>query len=110
MDSMTATEAGQPPDLRRERLEAEKAAQREHVRLEIVREVMRWAPAGGMTATEVVAAAKTVEAFVVGPSEAPSHHREELISAVLHAERTGVFRDGLVSSLAAVRAAGNVSR
>lgn len=68
MDQVTATEASQRPDLYRETLEAQRVAQREHVRLEIVRETMRWMPATAMTASELVAAATTIEAFVVGGS------------------------------------------
>lgn len=110
MGEMTATEAGLPPDLYRETLEAQRVAQREGMRLDIVRQVMSWPPASHMTAAEVVAAAKAIEEFVVGSAEAADDHGDELVAAVLHAERAGVFRDGLVNSLAAVRAARTVSR
>ena len=50
------------------------------MRLEIVREVMRWAPAGSMTAAELVAAAETIEEFVTG-SKSASEPRTALEAA-----------------------------
>lgn len=60
----TATEADSP-DMYRETLEAQRVAQRQHVRLEIVQTIMREQISMHMTAAEVVAAAKTIEEFVI---------------------------------------------
>lgn len=60
----TATKAA-APDMYRDTLETQRAAQRQSVRLAIVETIMREQIGMHMTAAEVVAAAETIEEFVI---------------------------------------------